>query len=1304
MDASKTGFTTYQQDFVDNHDDSQEEDDGAQDREEEKQQLLLNAFNNSEDMVQSTFMTQSFYPTNGNFQENEDEDEEETEDEQERQKEKEDLYKGAFDDLSDSDSDDSNFLSRTSGDVSRHSVQDTGRNFDDHGQQIYGMNMQYSYIPGHYEGVQQPLSSPNQKHLENEQVSFANSECSNSFITSQSEQLPSAGRPDLRLNLDGINSHPGGDGSGKGVLAQHKDDNSDLDSNVQNTKESLSSLQYNFMHSDNPQDQLKLLYQARGKELNQLTAQLEKLRVEKVTESKKLQHQITLLRAENESLTEGRSQVQILLVEKDKQIESLKADIQESITKEKEAAIELKKMQVRVETAESLVKTLEQNVTELRSVDSLAKSRKMHEDFLGKLQQSHQEEIKSLKSKLSVSQQKEKELQNAMRELQQTLNSSSKNYECLLREKSKMVDELKTSLEVRQQQCDALLAAKVAGTMNENINQISSENEKLKEKLKSLEEKVAMQKDNLEFYDNALKLQVFTNVDVDESMAQLKIKGQKHLTFDDTSLQSEKNQTVDGSPSKETVAKLKDQLQLVLLNLKKNRDVQSKADDEIKRLTQENRRANAHLKSAKVDLEELKATVKDLEEQNNKTMSAKGTNDAKWMNVAQENSLLKEEMVLLLQHFEALRNVEMKVNSLLKMMQENFESHLNESFVQKIYSGLEKCLSDIDRVKGFHTFIGELKNKNLELHGDKLVWVDKIGSIISMLSKLYGRVISGTFSNENGFSNCSTELKKVLEEFKSYALIMKNEFRVYENNIELNNELISYKLSCEKMKKNLFEKEAQFQKISDELNSLRNLHERKVADAVESRKETFLQFHDEAVKVVQQDFLKIKSKLEDTIEDLRKELDEVKQSYLNVCKEKSDLSKMAEASKSSCNRESAVSEEQLKIVLASLTQRYESKLASLRSEHETELRNANQKPSDCVDSGVQTEQLLLASKTKENIPTESIDCDSYIHDAIKSALLRIKNIFDTVSFEDNNPVNNTDECDVLKNKLKPVEDLLSSLDSRLKVAEKINPSSTTEEYDVDCFNLSTLNSYRNLFMKLSQQKLKIENELRAAEKKCESLQMSIDNQKESQIKEIYELQEAFRSRLQRIEAEHEEVVCKLQDIIENKESDLSNAIHQNAKEKIDFDKHLTNLTSEKKDLEKSLFALKIDLEKERAEAMEKREELKQKYSKLREKTLNRSEAWKKRVEEICKKYDKDRLELVKKFSDWLFGIRGTLLKELKALKTIVEGINTEKISNCNSVELRKAKCLEVLQCMDKTLAALVVLSDGFAKSEEKKVE
>ncbi|CAL4169840.1 unnamed protein product, partial [Meganyctiphanes norvegica] len=673
------------------------------------------------------------------------------------------------------------------------------------------------------------------------------------------------------------------------------------------TEDVRGSSEDQFRETDTSYDQLRLLYESRGQQIDKLSDELEKLKGSTSKEIRILRHKKNVLENEKGGFEASISQLKQLLLDKEARISTLTTDLKELKLKLSNLEDENKRICGKLETAESTISSLEYQVSELQATDSLAKSRKMQEDFLNKVRQNHQEETRDLITKLKEMQVKLETTQQESQKQQRELKNAREQNDQIIRQKSEMIAQLSASLETSQKQCSELLQSNNGQknlALQVNIQILEATKESLENKLCTLEEELKKSKDEQAIFDKELKLYLTAPGKIlpenDNSIDQLGLK--KVLCYDDEAEKSEsekkKTKTINEDDG---IEELKSNMMLCLeINKKRRADIEELTKDlhnkqiQIKKLQSE-------FKSAQIKIQELKdqnSTSKRLShEMHHAEMSSRSEKqdiEAEHEAIRNENASLKEELVQLTQIVEGVHASATAMENIIKDLNNNLGKSDSSSQIHNFLQVTEAFSKAVNGLQVHYDEVNtKLRKQNSLLHKSQNLWGRKIEELIQRVKsseKSLKYIANGNRGRTSDVSFIQNGHQKILEDMYQYSKNLKSAVEPVnkENNV-LRDEIWTVRLEMERMKK----KE---KNILDEINSLQAQMQYNKKDkeaALESCRNSYLKFHEDSVHDIKAQMMKdheiIVYELKDQLRKLHNELTNSKTEYLELCEEKKQL-------------------------------------------------------------------------------------------------------------------------------------------------------------------------------------------------------------------------------------------------------------------------------------------------------------------------------------------------------------------------------------------------------------------------------
>uniref|UniRef100_UPI00359018DB centrosomal protein of 152 kDa isoform X3 n=1 Tax=Myxine glutinosa TaxID=7769 RepID=UPI00359018DB len=257
--------------------------------------------------------------------------------------------------------------------------------------------------------------------------------------------------------------------------------------------------------------QLRILYEARGRESARLTEQLRVLRDESERQTRVLNHQLALVSGEKQGLVVSLEECQKMLQAQEDKGAQLEGQICAFEAHNKALVISKNEVIGKLKVAEAAVESLQQQLLHLESSESLARSREHYESRMNFLKEERvQTEAKLLEE---LQQHKDRVLaqEEAATRLRMQLEQAERQVVAACLDKAAVVNQLTRSLEESQQQCQKLLTAGSAqemGKLHLALQQAVAAKNLSESTNVALQEEISDFKEQLNAYETAAKLGV----------------------------------------------------------------------------------------------------------------------------------------------------------------------------------------------------------------------------------------------------------------------------------------------------------------------------------------------------------------------------------------------------------------------------------------------------------------------------------------------------------------------------------------------------------------------------------------------------------------------------------------------------------------------------------------------------------------------------------------------------------------------------------------------------------------------------
>ncbi|KAL8562155.1 hypothetical protein ACOMHN_041990 [Nucella lapillus] len=226
-----------------------------------------------------------------------------------------------------------------------------------------------------------------------------------------------------------------------------------------------SDLKVNFIMQEGDsedrsrQSQLQMLYQARGRQLEDLRSQLDAVTQESSKERRMLKHLLSVATGEKEGMEKSLQQSQQLLVNVREEQSQTTTQLHTSHTQLKALSDSKEELVQKLQSAETTIETLSHQVAGLQGTDSLTQARHQHEAVVTSMQQRFDSQILDLKQQLDIANSHLQIKGEETGRLQGQVREQTRRAEEAQVSRGETINQLTRSLEESQQRCQALLNA-----------------------------------------------------------------------------------------------------------------------------------------------------------------------------------------------------------------------------------------------------------------------------------------------------------------------------------------------------------------------------------------------------------------------------------------------------------------------------------------------------------------------------------------------------------------------------------------------------------------------------------------------------------------------------------------------------------------------------------------------------------------------------------------------------------------------------------------------------------------------------
>ncbi|XP_050722604.1 myosin heavy chain, skeletal muscle-like [Eriocheir sinensis] len=682
-----------------------------------------------------------------------------------------------------------------------------------------------------------------------------------------------------------------------------------------------------YKEAETSYTQLKLLYEVRGRELDRQMSDFAKLQFESSRDIRALQHQLNLMRSENEGKSASIKQLQILLSEKDERVKALVTDMKDIQSKLLAQQDENKKLHLELETAESTISSLECQVSELKAMDSLSRNQKLQEEFIQKLQQGNQENKDMLLSKLHESQKEAQVSQQEVKRLREELRNVRNMYDGAVVQKTETVAKLNLTVETLRKQYEQLLQAHDSQEILKlelKVKSLEASNRNWEEHASMLEIELKKTKEDLKSYDMAMKLGVMKEViPEDDSMVVLGIK--KTLNYNDTvakdTLEGGGNKCNKKLPDGDEGLKISEELKKSLMINKAKREEIAMLREDMQEKQARIRKAASDLRDAHVEIKQLKERILKLEMEKDEREVREGSNENglrrrggtsssvnREEEIQVENSSLRQEVAHLMacvreanQHYNNLRDAVTAFKNTLHDSPSKEQLVPVITKVDEFLSLAENGRKLSGEVEYLHEMLTDMRKENATLHQAQTLWERRLGGLevsLKVSEKMIRRVVTDP-EKASEITPSLTTLQKLLTDLGEMVTVVKSEVQeAHQDKLRLQSKLSTCQMEVEKAKDRVAKLEQEKGNLEAQAADLeRNKQMEKNAE-LESYQRTYLKFHEEAMHEleanVKVEYERIVTDLKEKIVELGRELKEAKECYIQVCQEKNQLEERLE--------------------------------------------------------------------------------------------------------------------------------------------------------------------------------------------------------------------------------------------------------------------------------------------------------------------------------------------------------------------------------------------------------------------------
>ncbi|XP_076438809.1 uncharacterized protein LOC143277792 [Babylonia areolata] len=341
--------------------------------------------------------------------------------------------------------------------------------------------------------------------------------------------------------------------------------------------------------------QLRVLYEARGRQLEDLRVELDKVTQESAKERRMLKHLLSVATGEKEGMEKSLKQSQQLLAEVREEQSQTATQFQTSQAQLKAMRDSKEELVKQLQSAETTIETLSHQVAGLQGADSLSQARHQHEAVVSSLQQRFDAQILHLKQQLDQANESLSLKAGEVSRLQDQVREQTRKGEEAHISRGETINQLTRSLEESQQRCQALLSAssgEESSKLRAQLQQSLMAKKMSDDMCSSLQAEVQELKEQLHLLESATSLGALSSSSaaashsdaavINDSMADLGIR--KTLDFSTP----ECSARYDGSlTSEELVGKLRRELERCVVSNRQKRQQVGDLQQTTRQLTQD---------------------------------------------------------------------------------------------------------------------------------------------------------------------------------------------------------------------------------------------------------------------------------------------------------------------------------------------------------------------------------------------------------------------------------------------------------------------------------------------------------------------------------------------------------------------------------------------------------------------------------------------------------------------------------------------------------------------------------------------
>ncbi|XP_063953282.1 centrosomal protein of 152 kDa-like isoform X2 [Lytechinus pictus] len=655
--------------------------------------------------------------------------------------------------------------------------------------------------------------------------------------------------------------------------------------------------------------QLEILYQARGREINNLTTQLEALREESTREKRILNHQLAMAQDERDGLGTTYGESQKLMNQMNNENHTLRGQLQ-SAQQQVQALTEAnQQIHSELDTAKATIESLNRQLVEVHRSQPLHRAREQQDSLLVGLKQKFSQETSELREKVDAANRMASEKSTLVEQLEAKLQASLKGVDQARMEHAETVNRLTASLQDSQKRCQELILQGSLPAVQElqvKLNDAYKSKAMAENMCQILQEELADLKDQIMLYEGAVDLGVVSGSGVKQHSPPTTTDADivRNLAKEDwkTPLPSgpQKKSKESMSPE-ETLGKLKAELGRSLQSIRSKREQVTKLQVELREAKLEGLKWKERVEGAEAKVGQLEAQRELLK------------------NTSSQNSAQEIDA-----HNEQLEGLKLEVESKTVAYQEQVDK------VASLKAEMAEMVADSDQDK--KEAVDRCQATCLQLHEDASRNMRE--QLVTKLQTEKETLIEAHQYRLQELKNEMTELENELHKTKALYVELCDEKKSLEDNME--KQISSLQENSLQQMKEEMEKEKQ--SALDELkSSMEASHRAEIVLFSEKMKKE----HEESLEKIRLDQKQLQEKYEKEMNYVKNAHEEQKKKLEKQIYEAEKEAKL-DKEKENAKKDEADHISRLGYELKDIRQRYEELLESFTSQVNTQVEKAKE--------------------------------------------------------------------------------------------------------------------------------------------------------------------------------------------------------------------------------------------------------------------------------------------------------------------------------------------------------------------------